>query len=170
MSERIEVDGAKPADSGRVGEREAFEKWARWACYADLKMSDGAYIANFVEQLWQAWKARAAIAAQGQGESKPFGYVSRDVTAFRIGTPQWQFTKHRVEPHGCIEAMPVYTAPPASPAGVPDVLRETLQKILAADPRKWEELSEPESEFERWAKARARYALSAAPSAPESNT
>ncbi len=38
-------------------------------------------------------------------------------------------------------------------------LRETLVGILNANPRKWEELSEPMSEFERWAKSRANHAL-----------
>lgn len=39
-------------------------------------------------------------------------------------------------------------------------LRETLQSILDADWRKWEELASPD-EFVRWAKARANHALTA---------
>ena len=39
--------------------------------------------------------------------------------------------------------------------------REQLQMIVNANPRKWEELSEPESEFERWAKSRANQVLAA---------
>lgn len=38
-------------------------------------------------------------------------------------------------------------------------LLATLQSIVDANPRKWEELAEPEGEFERWAKARARHAI-----------
>ena len=37
-------------------------------------------------------------------------------------------------------------------------LRETLQSIVDADWRKWQELASPE-EFVRWAKARANHAL-----------
>jgi hypothetical protein len=39
-----------------------------------------------------------------------------------------------------------------------DRMRETLQGILDSDWRKWEELASPE-EFVRWAKARAKHAL-----------
>jgi len=38
-------------------------------------------------------------------------------------------------------------------------LRNTLQGIAEADPRKWEELAEPIGEFARWAKSRAAHAL-----------
>ena len=41
-----------------------------------------------------------------------------------------------------------------------DAMRETLEMIVAADWRKWEELAQPE-EFVRWAKARAAHALQA---------
>ena len=37
-------------------------------------------------------------------------------------------------------------------------MRETLQSIVDADWRKWQELASPE-EFVRWAKARANHAL-----------
>jgi len=37
-------------------------------------------------------------------------------------------------------------------------MRETLQAIVDADWRKWQELASPE-EFVRWAKARANHAL-----------
>ncbi|WP_124706404.1 hypothetical protein [Sulfuriferula multivorans] len=40
-----------------------------------------------------------------------------------------------------------------------DRLRKTLCEIIEANPRMWEELSEPMGEFERWAKSRAIHAL-----------
>lgn len=50
-------------------------------------------------------------------------------------------------------------------AGVPDAVTETLKGIVAADWRKWDELSSPE-EFVRWAKARANHALAIIAAAP----
>lgn len=45
-------------------EREAFEKWVRWACYDIARVSRNAqYESNITEQLWQCWQARAALAA-----------------------------------------------------------------------------------------------------------
>lgn len=45
-------------------EREAFEKWARWACYDITRVSRNAqYESNITEQLWQCWQARAALNA-----------------------------------------------------------------------------------------------------------
>ena len=40
-----------------------------------------------------------------------------------------------------------------------DLMKETLEIIVAADWRKWEELSSPD-EFVRWSKSRANHALS----------
>ena len=52
-------------------------------------------------------------------------------------------------------------APPETDAHVRAVetMRETLQSIANANPRNWQELAEPMSEFERWAKSRALHAL-----------
>ena len=45
-------------------EREAFEKWARRACYDITRVSRNAqYESNITEQLWQCWQARAALNA-----------------------------------------------------------------------------------------------------------
>ena len=41
-------------------------------------------------------------------------------------------------------------------------LRECARLVLEANPREWNELSEPYSQFERWAKNRIRWALDAA--------
>lgn len=40
-------------------------------------------------------------------------------------------------------------------------LRAEMERILEANPRNWDELSEPQGEFERWAKARIKFALAA---------
>lgn len=53
---------------------------------------------------------------QADEREVPFGYVSRNVAPFRTGTPAWQFSLTKVEPHGCIEAMPLFTHPPAHAA------------------------------------------------------
>jgi hypothetical protein len=56
------------------------------------------------------------------------------------------------EPRGC--------PTPGACSAVAEItrLRATLQGIVDADWRKWEELAQPE-EFVRWAKCRANYAL-----------
>lgn len=38
-------------------------------------------------------------------------------------------------------------------------LRTTMQMVLNANPREWQELAERPSEFERWAKSRLNHAL-----------
>lgn len=43
-----------------------------------------------------------------------------------------------------------------------EMMRSTLQGIVGADWRKWEELASPE-EFVRWAKSRANHVLSTTP-------
>ena len=54
----------KPASVAVSDEREAFEKWARWCCYDIARASSNAqYESNITEQVWQCWKARAALAA-----------------------------------------------------------------------------------------------------------
>lgn len=50
-------------------------------------------------------------------------------------------------------------AQPSVPVDIRQEVIETLEMILAADWRKWEELASPD-EFVRWAKSRANYALS----------
>lgn len=52
------------------------------------------------------------------------------------------------------------------PVDIRQEVIETLEIILAADWRKWEELASPD-EFVRWAKARANYALSIINEAPQ---
>lgn len=52
------------------------------------------------------------------------------------------------------------------PVDIRQEVIETLEMILAADWRKWEELASPD-EFVRWAKSRANYALSIINEAPQ---
>lgn len=48
-------------------ERAEFEAWARWACYDIARAGSNAqYESNITEQVWQCWKARAALEAQAK--------------------------------------------------------------------------------------------------------
>lgn len=110
----VSAEPAQPADS--VGSpRKAFERWiteemgyapddliwqAKRNCYADY----GMHLA------WKAWEDSAALAAQGQGEA--VGVIEGIDDETNTVSVDW------TGPISCGDSL--YTAPPASPAGVPE--------------------------------------------------
>lgn len=72
---------------------------------------------------------RPLVPVQADESAVPFGYVSRNMSPFRSSTPAWQFSLTKVEPHGCIEAMPLFTHPPAQAAQAGISLSDALNAL-----------------------------------------
>lgn len=128
MSEQIEADSAKPADSGRVGDKvvaaldraleavnapcltEKAERYASWEAVSVLQDHGRAI--------------RAALAAQGQGEvacHRFVGPTGEAVTEWDDGLPDnGKRFPDLCPPVSSVQYAYFHSAPPASPAGVPD--------------------------------------------------
>jgi hypothetical protein len=167
MSERIEVDGAKPADSGRVdllnGEMlqagaDALDRFVAWEPSNDEERY------ACIEAVWRAMRERAptaALAAQGQGEA----HVATDTC--RCGAPCRKEVLMRGGDYGWgddASRTVLRYAPPASPAGVPKGW-----KLVPIEPT-WDMVLAHGNCDEIIARRDWRQMLAAAPSAPESNT
>lgn len=83
----------KPASvAAHDDECEAFEKWARWACYDITRVSRNAqYESNITEQLWQCWQARAALAATPAADAPMV-----DITPPATSRDRWMYEQGRL--------------------------------------------------------------------------
>lgn len=128
--------GQEPVVTG--DERAQFKSW--WDSARPLEGGKLAY-----EIAWSAWQS----ANQTYGQIVAWYWPSTGVVCSAEAV-----SRDRAPTDN---AMPLYAAPPAQAVDLERV-RNTLQGIVDADWRKWEELATAD-EFVRWAKSRAAHAL-----------
>lgn len=197
MSERIKADSAQPADSGRVGDgvmtalaviygsgyRHGHEATVEGG-YTDVVHYDREtyWLDTVREMVDEDADLAAALAAQGLGQGEAAAWMAEDDAALSARTSGrmggindgTRFISFKELKQGDYRhVFPLYTAPPASPARVPDGWRlvpvesTSEMDIAGADIAK---LRGAELFGRNDAKRVWSVMLAAAPSAPESNT
>lgn len=129
------------------------------AYYCASNMQDYARTAIVADRQRGTAKQRYAAAMNGCNETDPIERL-RFYCSLAMSGQDWI----DVEPF--FDAVIADRKRMGEPVVIQQEVIETLEMILAADWRKWEELASPD-EFVRWAKSRANYALSIINEAPQ---